>query len=109
MRYAYPGDAGSYRENSFLSKFDSLSKANISFTLHYVVLNRGLILDDFSNGSMGSLIIISPQFWRETRWNWVIREWLPSFFHNLVPLEDVVPDVSACAPLTANPRPGSCC
>ena len=57
----------------------------------------------------GSLIIISPQFWRETRWNWVIREWLPSFFHNLVPLEDVVPDVSACAPLTENPRPGSCC
>lgn len=109
MRYAYPGDAGSYRENSFLSKFDTLSKANISFTLHHFLLNRGLMLDDFRSGSMGSLIIMSPQFWRETRWNRVIREWLPSFFHYLVPLEDAVPDVSACAPLTENPRPGSCC
>ncbi len=108
MRYSFPGDAASYRDHSFLFKFTSLAKSNVSFTSSVSEITsfsmRSVSSDN--HGSLGSLLIVSPKFWLESPYTWIIRDWLP-FLHEWLPLEHRV--ASTCASLVENPRTAGCC
>lgn len=113
MRYNFPGDSGSYRDHTFLNKFQSLSKQNSSFALTHSQLtsfDAGPTFGAVRNFSLGSLIVISPQFWLERKWNWFIRDWL-SIAHRWVPVaNDGASLVSlGCSALNENPRSSGCC
>jgi hypothetical protein len=112
MRYAFPGDAGSYRDHSFFHKFTSLAKENASFAVsvsEITSFNMSSISGDASPNTLGSVIVVSPIFWRESRHSWFIRDWLPSL-HYWLPLEhQETPLAAACVPLVENPRSVGCC
>jgi hypothetical protein len=112
MRYAFPGDAASYREHTFLHKFALLARENASFTVNTAeITSFGMasISSDSNHDSLGSMLVVSPQFWQKSAYSWLIRDWL-FFLHNWLPLEQQeATRTAACAPLIVNPRAAGCC
>jgi hypothetical protein len=111
MRYSFPGNSATYRDHTFLRKFSSLAGQNASFTLsaaQITTFDMVPISSDSSKDSQGSMLIVHPQFWRESSWSWLIRDWLP-FLHGWISLEHHVADQFACMPLIENPRAAGCC
>jgi hypothetical protein len=111
MRYSFPGNSASYRDHTFLRKFSSLAGENASFTVStatITTLDMVPIFSDSSKGSLGSMLVVHPQFWRESSWSWLIRDWLP-FLHGWISLQHQVADQFACMPLIENPRAAGCC
>jgi hypothetical protein len=112
MRYAFPGDSASYRDHTFLHKFTSLATENTSFSIRIAEMTSfgmSSILNGSNNDSLGSMLIVSPQFWQESRHSSFIRDWLP-FVHRWLPLQHQVASYSAvCVPLVENPRAAGCC
>jgi hypothetical protein len=112
MRFNFPSGAANYRDHSFLRKFLSLSYDNASFAVSYSKISTLSMQFNSShvNGSQGSIVIITPAFWQETKWSWLAREKL-TFLHSLIfAFEDLgASDASECTPLQENRQSSGCC
>ena len=112
MRYNFHSDAANYRDHTFLRKIARLSSDNASFAVSQLEISSLSMRFSSShvNGSQGSIVIVNPTFWRETKWSSLVRDWL-TFSHSLIfAFQDVVvSDASGCATLKENPRSGGCC